>query len=203
MKQEDLDFRVLARYLAREGSNQDKKEVNEWLETNISNRQKLEEIQRIWESTAVKGDLKQKWTEIDKDWQSLKEKKNKSNSNVGKRLSRSDTFSSVYSSGRLKPFLKAAAIVLVAGLIGLFAYGVLQKKSVQKEASGMRVISTKKGERMRITLTDGTQILLNSASKLKLPQNLLRINVKFICRARLTSKSSTIRINHFWFIPEV
>jgi ferric-dicitrate binding protein FerR (iron transport regulator) len=162
----DLNYRVLARYLAGEESGRDAKEINKWLNADASNKRKLEEFQHIWKSAAIKADLKKKWTEIDEDWKEIKKRKDQQKPNVAKRLPKLDVIPSRHSRGTLKPFLQAAAIVLIAGFISLFAYEYWPKK----EAPAMRNISTQKGEQMSLTLSDGTRILLNSDSKLKLPQ---------------------------------
>src|SRR5699024_7371170 len=108
-----------------------------------------------------------------KDWQKLKERMDRQNGGAADGKSSSlKILPSRHSSGKLKQFLQVAAAVLIVGLAGLFAYKFSPKKSQKKAAPAMRVFTTEKGERMSLTLSDGTQVILNADSKLKLPEKL-------------------------------
>lgn len=172
MKQRELKYEVLARYLAGEENSEDEKEISEWLDADASNRRKLKEFEYIWTSAAGKTGLKQKWTEIDNDWQELKEQIDQQNTDSAETPSSLKILPSRHSNGKLKQFLQVAAAVLIVGLAGFFAYKFSPKKSQKKEAPAMRVFTTEKGEHLNLTLSDGTQVILNADSKLKLPEKL-------------------------------
>jgi ferric-dicitrate binding protein FerR (iron transport regulator) len=170
MKYDDINSDVLARYMAGESSDQDKEKINVWLKADHTHKQKLEEFRYIWESAGGKIDLEpQKIDEVEQAWKDLRKKIDQPKAESLKR------YPSLYGRSSRHLFLntiwKAAAAILIAGLIGFFAYSISTKNSPKKGVSAAQVFATKRGQQLQLTLSDGTHILLNANSKLKIARN--------------------------------
>jgi ferric-dicitrate binding protein FerR (iron transport regulator) len=170
MKNDDLNSDVLARYMTGEGSDRDREEISSWLRSDPSHQQVLEEFRHIWESASENGGTQlKKIDDVEQAWGELKVRMNPPKTKPPKRYPSLNNHSSKHPF--LSSFWKVAAAVLIAGLIGFFAYSISTKNSSGKAVSMMQVFATKKGQQLQLTLSDGTHILLNADSKLKISQN--------------------------------
>src|SRR5699024_2921102 len=74
---------------------------------------------------------------------------------------------SVHSTASL--LMRFAAIFLITGLAGLFTYQEFYQPGPEVNEPAVRKISTDKGQRVNLTLADGTTVVLNAESKITLP----------------------------------
>ncbi len=174
MQYDELNSGVLGRYLAGKGSDRDKEMVEEWLKADASHKRELEELRYIWESASREGNSNhQKFGEAGQAWKELKEQMDRSRVKPPKRYSRLNSYGHT-SQPFLTPFLKVAAAVIIVGIIGFLAYSNFigqSSNSSKNSASSTQSFATEKGQQMKLTLSDGTQVFLNADSKFKVPQN--------------------------------
>lgn len=149
--------------------------LDRWMNQHPDNRKLLADVEESWARMQEKSseiDIDQAWqTFLLKRGQKLQPKAIKKKSTlplypaIGKIYRKS-------SSGNLHYLLRIAAILLVGALIGLFAYRFsLQMASDSRDQLlVMEELVTKNGEKARVTFSDGTQVILNSASSLNFPR---------------------------------
>lgn len=162
---------VWARYLGNNSPDEEARKVERWITGSKKHRQKFVQIKTIWKQSANRPEFEKKLFDLESDWQELK-----------KRITESDDFSpdaeSVHPSldynvtrNRFWPALsRAAAVFLIMGLLGFFAYRSLMPFNTPPSKPVLREISTALAQRVNLTLSDGTSVLLNAGSTLRLPQ---------------------------------
>lgn len=170
MNPEKPSYRVLARYLANECSEQEREIIERWEAKNDENHLAMQKIKRIWDASTEQQQVQKEWMDIEKDWNTLQRKiglLDESRSSVHAKGS--------YSSGRpskpgaFQQFMKVAAIFVVMALATVFAYTNWYEAETIAQESVLKEISTANGQRVNLTLSDGTGILVNSGSEIKFP----------------------------------
>ncbi|HEX6983229.1 MAG TPA: FecR domain-containing protein [Balneolaceae bacterium] len=171
MKKDRLTYKTLARYMAKECSKQEKKRVDEWARKNSANAQKLEEFRHIWNSSKENTpnsrmfNEKEGWEQLNRRLrqeemiESAREKQNFKKLNTVRRSLHSTTHQ----------LMRFAAIFLITGLTGFFAYQNFYQPEPEAKEPALREISTGKAQRVNLTLADDTKVLLNAESSIKLP----------------------------------
>lgn len=164
----------LARYLSGECSEAEREKIERWLHASNKNQRLFNSLKAIWDSAAGEED----------EWRSKR-----AITSLRLRLKESESQSASERPGNLRVLriqpreihghhfsLRTAAgiaatVVFVVGTI--YLSGGLKKKVLEDRApsahgtSVYEEISTKPGEQATLTLSDGTRILLNSASRLR------------------------------------
>lgn len=169
-----LNYRLLARYMAGICSDETARYISSWANRSEENAQKLEEFRQIWEAAGHSESIEDEASEVREQWSKLE-----------KKLHSRRMDSAAYSRGKaedagadLRPtsapstvwqVARVAAIFLVAGLAGVFAYQNWHQPAPQSVEPALREISTRDGQRVNLTLGDGTRVLLNADSHLALP----------------------------------
>lgn len=171
MEKDRLTYKILARYMAGECSRQEEQEVEEWAKKNTDNAQKLVEFRRIWN---MSKETDQDYEEFDAGagWGKLvsrlsREEALKSASGKENYGSIQTVRTSIHSTAR--QFMRFAAIFLITGLAGFLVYQNLYRAEPATEQPTLREISTDRAQRVNLTLSDGTKVLLNAESTIKLP----------------------------------
>src|SRR5699024_3426166 len=105
-----LDYRVLARYLAGEGTPADRRSIEQWAQQSQTNRQQLAAYNSIWKQAVMDGKLQKEQFDADRDWKILKKQIEK----------QPRTPHSNLATGRSSFYLvmRVAAIFLVVAFIG-------------------------------------------------------------------------------------
>lgn len=173
MKADKLTYKTLARYMADECSKEEKQRIEEWAREKAVNAQKLEEFRQIW-NTSKKDRFHSRIFNEKEGWEQLNrrlrqdEKTEKAEKKVSFKRFRTVRRSLHSTTHQLMRF---AAIFLITGLAGLFAYqNFYQPRPVVKEQEpALREIGTGKAQRVNLTLSDGTKVLLNAQSSITLP----------------------------------
>lgn len=163
MKFEHFDYQLLARYMDGECTSQGRKKIEEWTRADSENQEKLQQFQRIWNTSAQNRDILQNLFDADEQWDELLMR-------LGDEKVRHDsTFQSSSIHSMTQKVVRIAAIFLVAGLIGVLAYQNWYQPKPEVQEPVLREISTANAQRANLTLADGTEVMLNAGSTVKFP----------------------------------
>lgn len=173
MKSDEFKPELLARYVAGEYTEQERKKIEQWLNKHPDNEKKMEEFKRIWDVTKNKQQSIREMFDRDKNWQNLKARL-KEDGDFEQPASEPAYAST--SRSRITPLhsvtqkiIRVAAIFLIAGLVGVLAYQNWYQPEPEAQDTVLREISTANAQRANLTLNDGTEVMLNAASNLQLP----------------------------------
>lgn len=166
-----MDWELILRYLEHRCSEIEAKRVEEWIRANESNQEMFETAKRIWSATEAQPHL---WR-TDAAWQKistrLKEKE------VAKILPLHKTAvkETVEHSHKNKydwVFRYVAMIIVIIGIswMGVRLFYHSDHPAVVASIY-QKVITTQRGQRKKLTLKDGTQIVLAPDSKLKIEKD--------------------------------
>ncbi len=161
-----MDIKLVAKYLAKECTNEEKATLEAWLSENSDNAARMKEIERIWEASGKENQLDNIFnTEL--DWAVLQSRiedeylaPNSRNGARGGMFSLNSSWSVA---------IRVAAIFLLAALVGTYTYKSFYVQEPAALEIAFREISMAKGQRGGVTLSDGTKVYLNSDSKIVLP----------------------------------
>lgn len=167
-----MDTSLIAKYLAGESNNREKKKVEQWLQVDPKNHELMKEFKRIWEASGKGNEQFQNHFDPTEDWEQLRHRILRENGNH--EAVHSSDFHLYKSYSRTNKsysaqILRVAVIILVASLLGVLSYEHLYQQLEVAEPT-LREISMDKGQRGNITLSDGTQVTLNAESKIILPK---------------------------------
>lgn len=163
MKFEHFDYQLLARYMDGECTSQERKKIEKWTRADPENQEKLQQFQRIWNTSAQNSDLLQDLFDADEQWDELLVRLENEN------VRHDSTFQSSSIHSMTQKVVRVAAIFLVAGLIGVLAYQNWYQPKPEVQEPVLREISTANAQRANLTLADGTEVMLNAGSTVKFP----------------------------------
>jgi len=175
-----LNTDTLLRYLSEECSEREETEVLHWLEADPVNRREFEELKQLWSASEEPSATDQKLFDVELDWFRLKDRIEKDSAGI----ERQDQFGVRRQSGtsavnrarsahqRFTPLYRVAAILVLASLAGFYLVMNFLTPP-QEESAGlvMREVTTEFGQKSNIILSDGTYLIINSGSRLLLPEN--------------------------------
>lgn len=155
----------IIRFVSGNYDAEDKKYVENWIAEDPSARNKLEHLQRIWETT---GDL-----ELDSDedaaWQELSARVEQVES--AQKIGQIGRFPvKNVNSNFMRYTLQAAAILMiVAGTYGFYqlTYTETQQEKPQKEQLVYHTLVSDVGEQVQFRFNDGSKVVLNSNSQIR------------------------------------
>lgn len=184
-----VDYHFLVRVLNNKVSPEEKEFFEDWLSESEKNREDYSSIVLLWDKigssrTPMLPDPESQWKKISNIIHSKQnEKLNMSNEVVNEGIKNNESY--IYSidedkTGYLRNIFssrmfQAAAILIIiitAGLL-LFKFEFPQKKYFsynQSSASNIIEIITRKGEKVSLTLSDGSRVYLNTLSQLTYPE---------------------------------
>lgn len=161
----------MARYLANECTEQEKEIIERWEARNNENHLAMQKIKRIWDASMEEQEQMQNdWMDIEEDWTTLQRKistLDEKHPSEPKKASYA-TFRPT-KPGAFQQFMKVAAIFVVMALATVLAYNNWYETETIAQESVLKEISTANGQRVNLTLSDGTGILVNSGSEIKFP----------------------------------
>ena len=162
----------LVHYLAGECSEEEKAEIEAWMEANPAHREHVQELRRVWKAAG----RSQEGQNVDAMWDKLSRRMElpeatpevSAKRQVEKRLPlEARRERGAGRAGWEQPLRTVAFVAFIAALAFLVGE-VINADRVPGEAA-MREVATEAGERARVKLGDGTQVVLNAESKLTLP----------------------------------
>ncbi|TVQ04558.1 MAG: DUF4974 domain-containing protein [Balneolaceae bacterium] len=170
MKSKTENKGIIVTYIAGNASVEEKKIVEEWIKSDPLNKELIQDLQKIWNLTPQEDFS----VDVEVAWMKFQERK--------KAIQRARFNSVKAESKSIKHYkssvgyYKLAASILVIALAGLFAYSISQNNIIQEisaEQNGfytLKKMETDRGEKARVRFSDGTEVMLNSASQLQFPQ---------------------------------
>ena len=162
-------WNIIARHHDHSLSEEDSRILEEWLDSSIENRRKFHAIDRIWKASEEKsresliGEL-----DLEKDWNEVC---GKLDQNPEEKRARVRHFRKLRKRQQvLSGFLKVAALILVAVTSGFFTLQFASEPAAEPAPLPVfNEIVTDAAERAGIELADGSNVTLNAASKLIIP----------------------------------
>lgn len=139
--------------------------LDQWMDQHPENRKLVQEIKEIWQLTPSEDfdvDVQAAWNEFQK-------RKELTSRNATKKAD----FATRKPSKMPLYILRLAAVILVSMFAGVFMQYTLTNNDDADQISEFYVMQnfeTEKGEKARVTFSDGTKVVLNSASSIRFPQ---------------------------------
>ena len=163
-----MDSNLIYLHLSGELDEQQTKKLLDWVNASEVNKKFYTSIKNAWTISGLKNQSKE--LDLTHEFELLKIRLNQLNK-PGKSVVRIKTFKK-FRSGYVTYFLRIAAILLFLCSVGSTTYYFIRNQKVN-----YNVIVTKRGEKSRLVLSDGTTIWLNSETTLKYPANIFRKKV--------------------------
>lgn len=172
MKEDRIEYNLIARYIAGESSSQEEEYIRKWARKNRENKQLLQEFKRIWNASEGDPESFIRETGALENWKNLKrrlgdEKQTKAFDSKVDSVNFNPSNSSLHRTTAV--ISRVAAVLLLAGLIGWFLHLNLSTPTSEEKTPVLREISTSNAQRASMTLGDGTEVMLNADSKITLP----------------------------------
>jgi len=162
-----MTWQLLQKYLSGECDPQELDDVETWVQADEENQEFMKSLEKIWEVEPRDGitvDAKSAWASFQ---HKLSEKDPKS-----KKKSRK-SYTSATSNRKLgwrkAAAMAAAAVVLIAFLFYVFMPQLNTGARMASNKPKMERISTRRGQRTILRLSDGTLVHLNAASTIRIP----------------------------------
>jgi ferric-dicitrate binding protein FerR (iron transport regulator) len=189
----DEDLTRIAAYLAAEGSPDERAETERWIAADAERRDMVGSLRQAW----AKAGRDEPPVDLDRAWDELQRRRAARNVSHDAPVRSLTSRHGTARSGEVSPpaapktpsrrrsnrrviqliprhawrtgafWLRAAAVVAVAGVGALAARLVIRAPVVESPASAMREIATARGQRATLTLSDGSRVDLGVASKLR------------------------------------
>ncbi|MCS3679255.1 ferric-dicitrate binding protein FerR (iron transport regulator) [Salinibacter ruber] len=182
--QDRTPWAKLAKYLAGECSPEEEKEIEEWVEANPSRKRLAEQVRLIWDAAGdSEAEESEDWLDVDTEWEKLQaEIDASSGSTSGQQSVRQQSVKRQFEPERSEQFSKRAAdyqsllsvgMPLAAVALTIIAATFLwYLPSLTSDQSPVeRKVSTERGERATLRLSDGTKVRLNAESQLRFPDS--------------------------------
>jgi transmembrane sensor len=174
MKFEDNDYENLARYLAGEVSEQERIIIDSRIDSDPSFAEIMKKYKAIWNAKGIYAAT----YDVDSAWNHLGNEIAYAEAHINGKTPGKKS-SPVHKISRSKQsawqwLIRIAAMLMIAALSSLFVFFIMGRsvqlgESIDKYQGELREVITNKGERSNIRLRDGTQITLNSGSKISYP----------------------------------
>ena len=167
MNIEQKQWELIQRYVTGNTSPEERQEVENWMAKSHENRRLVQELKQIWGQSPPENfnvDVQHAWVQFSY----RNQKKMQASKPVAGGYVRKKSTMPIY-------IFKAAAVLLVALLAGIFIMNQinLEEKRDAELASvynTLQELVTEKGEKARVTFSDGTQVMLNSESSMQFPR---------------------------------
>ncbi|HKK45698.1 MAG TPA: FecR domain-containing protein [Balneolaceae bacterium] len=163
-----MNWHLLQKYLSKECSPKERKKVEVWIKADEQNREFMKSLQKIWE-VEPQDEIK---VDAQAAWNSFRHKltiEDRQNRNKNQKLHNSIYFNRKFSWG------KAAVVGAAAAILIAFLYVYVPHSSTHNQLADngqeMERITTQRGQRTVVRLSDGTKVHLNAASMIKIPSD--------------------------------
>lgn len=165
-----INWALLAKYLANECNEEEKRLVQSWLEADPLNRELFEYIKSTWKASSDKPVL---W-DVDSAWSNVALKLGIESGNrqvFPRKVSYKDNPGKITLPA--SRFLSSVVLIVIISVASLL-YKNLNKEPVKIMSLGDQItfheMSAEKGQRVSFKLSDGSEVFLNSASTIRFPE---------------------------------
>lgn len=162
----------LVHYLAGECTEDEKAEIEAWIQADPAHRKLVQELRRLWDATGdppSRRSVDAMWDKLSRrmalpESKTIESSKTKANERAPLKARRHRSRRHEAWKQPVRIAVSIAFIAATAFLIGqvMNADGILKR-------SALREVATEAGERARVRLADGTHVILNAESKLTMP----------------------------------
>lgn len=146
--------------------------IEKWASADPKNKNQLEQYEQVWNTSSQSKKMLKESFDAEEQWDRLQSRLHKEKEETNFAIEEEKDSSSVFRSSSVhsmtQRIARVAAIVLVAGLMGVLAYQNWYQPEPSQEPI-LREISTDNGQRANLTLGDGTNVMLNAGSTVKFP----------------------------------
>ncbi len=162
-----INWDLLAKYLAGECTVEEKSLVENWLAADPLNEELFEYLKSVWETSGAES---MQW-DVDDAWQKVAARVGISSRGFMLRKSLPSSFAKKKSKRLSVKFISSLALIIS---LACFAY-IYKISNDQFQVSpsiykpALHEMITGKGQRARLKFSDGSEVILNSASKIKFP----------------------------------
>ena len=160
---------LIQRYVTGNANEKEIQVVKRWMNRHPDNKLLVRELEKIWK-LSPEEDFE---VNIQAAWNEFKASRLISTSRPVLQLHKKKR----KSNGRLVHAFRVAAFILVTFIAGYFTHHMSviinesDKLTESPDSYAMQEITTDRGEKTRVTFSDGTKVMLNSASKLVFPES--------------------------------
>lgn len=168
MPLESINFSLLATYLNGSCTDEERNQVDEWLREDPRNRRIMDDVARLWglaSEPARMPDL----PETSQDWSILRHRMEESDDMETRVRGRMHKRFGLHSFPAV--MMRYAAIFVLALLLGGTFVRGYQDTAVVVDEPALREVSMARGQRGNLTLSDGTNVVLNAESRITFPTN--------------------------------
>lgn len=157
----------LVHYLAGECSAEEQERIEAWMDADPDHRAHVEAMRRIWQAAA---DAPAGARDVDRMWNKLHARiAAPSEDSAPRRRVRPPLQRAGRRSG-WRQLARTGAVAVLVVVVALFAAErVVEPEGAGADEAAMREVATETGQRARVTLHDGTRVMLNAESRLTLP----------------------------------
>lgn len=156
---------LIQRFISGNANEEQSQMLNEWMNHHPDNRKLVRELKEIWQSTPPEEFN----VDVQAAWKEFQNRKGISTRREFKRVGKIPQ----KTSKKLLYAMRVAAVVLVSVFAGVFVQYTLTTTQDTEQISDfyvMQTFETERGEKARVTFSDGSRVVLNSASSVRFPQ---------------------------------
>ena len=174
MNNEYINWDALVNYVTGHSSQEEEEMIQEWINMDPKHLEFIEFLERIWHSSAEEKhewDVDTAWSRFNEDYNLPFEAKDKNDKIAGKKTKQKTTLRMPLQRKRNWQSWVAVAATVLMIFSAFFAWNELYSaEEVVVEEAPERVIETQYGQRTYLNLSDGSSIILNAGSKIRLPE---------------------------------
>lgn len=152
-----MNEQLLLRYLYQECTEEELVEIDQWASSDKANAKWLFDMERVW---MLKDELKFS------DEKEIGDAYNRFLSSIEKRVAVPQPPVISNRKSRMKLWLGSAAAIFLLGLLSLNIYQYIMAEQAPRKEN---IIEVPRGQRVSLTLSDGTKVWLNSDSRFSYP----------------------------------
>lgn len=174
-----MNYNLLICYLSGESNAHEQYLVKQWLKSDPEHRRLLEELELIWEASGKSHEDIENDFDAGADWEVLRSRIERvRESNISEEKNKLKLGKTGQSYRHLRPamssgfahIMRIAAVLLIAALIGVYAWQNFHVIEPGQEELAMREIVMEKGQRANMVLSDGTNLNLNADTRISMPE---------------------------------
>ncbi len=166
-----IDWQLLATYLSGECSDEESAKVLNWFETDKENQKLLDSMKGVWESPDKDyepSDVKALWAEVAERAGITSESKEQIIYKMPDKKQSGSIFSIVFRFTQIPVLRYAALLVMIISIPVLY---FLFSGQGDDDLIEWKTITVENSKQSSLTLSDGTILILDSGSRLQIPEN--------------------------------